>query len=47
MDEVKAPEVEQTPEEQALTTTESPVPMTGFWTNMDSIKSAYKIANML
>ena len=42
-EEVKVPEQE----EQALVSAESAVPMTGFWTNMESIKSAYKIANML
>ena len=34
-------------EEQSLVSAENAVPMTGFWTNMDSVKAAYKIANML
>ena len=42
-EEVKVPEQE----EQALVAAENAVPMTGFWTHMESIKSAYKIANML
>ena len=47
MDELKEEKVEQAQEEAALVTAEGAANMRGFWTDMNAIKAAYKIANML